>query len=386
MKELSLKDFFALYPHISQATEADNQDILDFYHQTSLSSAESEIIYTRGNDFFAFLKERSDSSIIILLKDDQGVIYGMGVITYRPGYINGELQTVGYLGDLRIKTNRKLIREWRLMYANLIKLSPQIKEMHHCRFYQTVLIDENKESKNNLAETKIANLYYQQLQKYKMVNVIGRVKLRTSSTYVRMAANEDKQLVVNFLSLNNPKDLFSHDWEKELDHRLRKWNDFSMENLLLSFNKSGELLALAMVWNPIKTKQIRITKIPEALKLIHAMGNKIPFFEFKKFPKENTPLDILYLSQVVYEKNLAKSDRQKILHDFIHLAFEKDFHMLAYADFENEDYLEKTLSLFMQKMPMAVFSVHNKDDHGQIQAPLHWDSTRPTVSFDMCLV
>ena len=61
MKELTLKDFLANYPHITLATEKDNHDILDFYHKRSLTAKESDIIYERGNDFFAFLKERSKS-------------------------------------------------------------------------------------------------------------------------------------------------------------------------------------------------------------------------------------------------------------------------------------------------------------------------------------
>ncbi len=386
MKELSLGDFLSQYPHISLATREDNQEILDFYHQTSLSSSDSEIIYTRGNDFFAFLEERSSSSLILLLRNDQALITGMGVLTYRPGYIDGVLQTIGYLGDLRIRMNRKLIREWRLMYANLMKLSPQMRETHYCRYYQTALIDGNKESTNNLAETKIANLNYHKLQKYKMVNIIGRIKLRTPSTYIRSATNEDKKLVMNFLSLHGARDLFAHDWTQELDHRLKCWNGFSMANLLLSFNKQGNLTTLAFAWNPIQTKQIRLTKIPDALKILHSLGKRLPLLEFKTLPEENTPLDILYLSQAIFDKGLDKKSKQKILHDFIHHAFEKDFHMLAYADFEHEDYLEKTLSFFMQKMPMAIFSVHYIDDQKTIHHPLHWNHSKPTVSFDMCLV
>lgn len=386
MKDLSLKDFFNEYPHITLGTSLDNQDILEFYHQTSLSSSESKIIYTRGNDFFSFLKERGESSLVLLLKDDAGKIVGMGVISYRQGYIHGELQTIGYLGDLRVKMNRKLIREWRLMYANLMRLSPQMKETHFCRYYQTVLIDENLESKNNLAETKIPNLHYEKIQRYKMINIIGRFKLRSSSYYVRFATNEDRQLILNFLIKNTQKELFSHHWEVELDHRLKAWSHFDLTHFLLAFDKSGNLLGVSSLWNPIKSKQIRITKISHVLKLSHSLGKLAPFLELKKFPEENTPLEILYLNQVCFLSSLSKKERKDLLLDMIHFSFQKDFHMLAYADFENENYLEDAKSLFMQKMPMALFSVHYKNNAGEIVNPLEWIEGMPTSTFDMSLV
>ncbi|MBC7427549.1 MAG: hypothetical protein H7336_02985, partial [Bacteriovorax sp.] len=132
MKELTLTDFFSNYPHITPALEKDNQDIVDFYHKQAFNFAESDIIYTRGNNFFSFLKERSDSFLVIIMRDDKGIMQGMGVLSFRPGYIDGRAVTVGYLGDLRIKMNRKLVREWRLMYANLMKLSSAMKETHYC--------------------------------------------------------------------------------------------------------------------------------------------------------------------------------------------------------------------------------------------------------------
>lgn len=291
---------------------------------------------------------------MLLLKDDLGVIQGMGVISYRMGYIKGELQMIGYLGNLRVKMNRKLIRKWRQMYAQLIRLSSQMKETHFCRYYQTVLIDENKESKNNLAETKIPNLHYHRLQKYKMVNIIGRVKLQFAFSYVRFATNENLSLIGHFLATQNPKDFFSHDWDAELSHRLKNWNEFHCENILLAFNKKGELAGISSLWNPLKSKQIRITKIPSFLSLLYSVGGKIPFLEFKKLPQENTPLDILYLTQPIFKAELSRDERKKIIHDFIHFSFHKNFHMLAYADFENEGYLEGVSTFLMQKMPMAL--------------------------------
>lgn len=38
-------------------------------------------------------------------------IKGISVVSYRSGFMNGNLETIGYLGDLRIEFSKKLIRE-----------------------------------------------------------------------------------------------------------------------------------------------------------------------------------------------------------------------------------------------------------------------------------
>lgn len=385
MKNSSLQNFLGNYPHISLANKDDNDEILDFYHQTSLSSSKSRIIYERFDNFFSFLKERSTDYLVLLLRDDKNMIQGMGVISYRQGYINGELQTVGYLGDLRVKMNRKLIREWRLMYANLMKLSPIMKETFNCHFYQTVLIDENLESIKNLAETKIANLHYNPLIRYKMVNVLGRIKIRKNHFFIRWAKLEDKKDIVDFLTMNTSHDFFSHDWNLELEHRLNTWNNFDLSHVLLAL-EDQKIIAISMVWNPIKTKQIKVDKIPASLKAFHFFAKHLPFVEMKELPMDRSPIKILYLNQITFLNSIHKDERTIAANDFLHFCFQKNFHMLAYADFENENYLQNSWHLVTQKMSMGLYSVHYKNDDNEILDPLSWNPSNPTPTFDMSLV
>lgn len=380
---MNLTEFLSQYPHISKASAADNADILNFYHQTAMSASTSDITYLRGNDFFAFLSERSESSIVLLMKDDAGIIQGLGVLSFRPGYINGELQTVGYLGDLRVKLNRKLIREWRLMYAQLIKHSPTMKETHYCRYYQTVLIDENLESRNNLAQTKIPNLHYQRLMKYDMVNIIGRMKFHSYSSQIRFAEDKDLNLIKEFLKAVSIKDHFAHEWSQELDRRLRTWNNFAIHDFVLVFDQNKKLLAVTMLWNPIATKQVMINHIPAQIRFIHRLLSVIPFIELKQLPQAQRPLNILYLHQIQFAPQISMELKKKVALDLLHYSFKKDCHMLAYADFENERFTNSTLSLFTQKMPMALYSVHFKENESDISFPL---TPNTPVTFNMSLV
>lgn len=49
---LMLKDILLNFPHISQAVESENAELLSFYHQTQLHAKSNTIIYKRGESFF----------------------------------------------------------------------------------------------------------------------------------------------------------------------------------------------------------------------------------------------------------------------------------------------------------------------------------------------
>lgn len=389
MKDLTLEIFLKDFPHISIASEENNQEILDFYHQNPMSSSKSQIHYLRGDNFFSFLKERSHHFLVLILRDDQKQIQGLGVISFRPGYINNKLITVGYLGDLRVRLNRKLIREYRSMYAALIKASPNMPETHFCKFYQTVLIDSNQESQNNLSSNKIPNLYYDRLRAYKMINIWGRIqwpRLYQLFFTIKKATLDDRESILKFLESETNKSNFNHDWNSELDQRLKYWNSFDYSNILLVHNAQNELCALTMTWNPIKTKQVTISKVSPLIKLAHALIKNLPFFEVKNLPRENEAIDILYLHQFTFKKELTGKQQKMIVHEIINSCFKLNFKLLAYADFANEKYLENTFTYLNNTLSMALYSVHFKNPEEGVLNPIDSIKDKESLGFDMSLV
>ncbi len=384
---MSLAHFLKAFPHISLATEQDNDDILTFYHQSPMSTKKSQIQYFRGQDFFAFLKERSPHFFVFLLKNDDKEIQGIGVLSFRPGFVDKELVTVGYLGDLRVKLNRKLIREYRQMYAALIKASPTMEETLFCKHFQTVLIDDNKESQNNLTSNKIPNLSYCRLQSYRMMNIWGRVKgipFIQPQHKIREANQYDHELIVKFLADNTLKNAFHHDWSQELAHRLKNWNGFDYRNILLVFNNKNVLMAVTMIWNPIKTKQVVISEISMVIKFAHTFLNLIPFVSIKQLPKPRQAIDILYLNEFVFLLETSKSMKRSVFQAVVRFCFNYDFNLLAYADFASDNILKFTPHLLKESLPMALYTVHHHDQEKGVLYPITDTSTPP--GFDMSLV
>lgn len=382
----SLNDVLTQTPHVRLATSEDNQALLNFYHQSEMTSNKNSIRYTRGLDFFQFLNERSDHNLVFTIWNEQNVLEGMAVITYYHGFMNGKSSIIGYLGDLRVNLNRKLIREWRKFYSLLIEHSPVLAETFHCRYYQTVIIDDNSKAKNNLVETKIENLKYEKLESYCMYNIVGRVKTFTKSNYqITSGKEESDQTIINFLNQIEEKRSFGKDWNYEFYHRLKNWNMFSKDNFIIVKNSQNDIVAITSFWNPIKSKQVVSSKIPLIFKMIVPVLNILPFFDFKPLPSENKAIDILYLNQVAFSAALTLKEKQKILFELIHYTFQFQFSILAIADFQRNSYMKDCKTFIGHTIPMAMYTVHHVNQDQKIRDAIQLkDIDEP--GFEMCLV
>lgn len=373
-------------PHVRIATEKDNESILKFYHQSAMSDKNQSIKYGRGNDFFTFLKDRSDQFLVLTIWDDQNAIQGVGVISYRNGFINNELTTIGYLGDLRVNLNKKLIREWRKLYSLLMKYSAYLPETFYCKYYQTVIIDQNTKAKSTLVETKIPNLKYELLEKYKMINVIGKINLPTNQLFsIAPMQENEKDSIQNFLFNFDRQRNFGRDWNHELDFRLTRWKNFTNKSIHVIKDSNQKIMAITSSWNPIESKQVMVTNIPLIFKILVPLLNFFPLVQIKPLPKKDRPIDILYLNQFVFDPGLSLSDKKNIVSQVINYLFKENFSMLAYADFESQSLLENNKQFITNTIQMSMYTVHSLNENNQIIDPIP-KTTNQDPGFDMVLV
>jgi hypothetical protein len=381
-----LQDLLEETPHIRLATPEDNQVILDFYHQTEMKGKEQSIRYGRGENFFHFLEERCPNNLIFTLWSNDHSLQGVAVVSFKEGYIGNEKNTIGYLGDLRINLNKMLIREWRHMFSLFIEHSPSLPETHFCKFYQTVIIDNNKKAQASLVNSQIKNVSYQPLQSYKMVNIIGRIKLFSRSKFnINPANGSDKKSLIEFLSSHDSNKNFGRYWTNEIDYRLTHWKNFSINQFLIIKDKSNRIIAITSFWNPIASKQVIISKVPLMFKSLVPLLNLIPFVDLKPLPKENCPINILYLNQFIFDTSTNQIEREKILSEVINYLFKYDFSMLAYCDFQCSNLLKNNLNFISHKVAMSMYTVHYIDESNQIRNPIP-ELTDLEPGFDMALV
>ncbi len=180
--------------------------------------------------------------------------------------------------------------------------------------------------------------------------------------------------------------MFGHDWSHEFSHRLNEWKNFSLDNWIIIRNNKGMAIAATCLWNPIESKQIIVPKIPLIFSAISKMAAVIPGLQLKPLPVAGKPIDILYINQLSFVHGLDQKEKQVILRAVIDLAFTKNFHMLAYCDFDREGLTSSMKGLITQKNQMGFFSVHYKDENGFIRDELALNDKMQTPAFDMALV
>lgn len=385
----TLEQLLQNFPHIRLATELDNSAILEFYHACDMQNKSENVKYTRGKDFFSFLKERSSYNLVFTLwdsplKDNQ--IMGIGAVSFRQGHIGGKQTTVGYLGDLRVTLSRKLIREWRNFYTQLIKFSPFLPETKNCRYYQTVLMHENQTALVNLTQAKIKNLDYHLISNYRMINIVGILKAPFFSRQfsIRHATAADREKLIDFLIKSDRDRIFGRYWETELDYRIKHWNNFFCENFLI-IEKENVWVAVTSIWNPIATKQVEVSHIPSIFKIIIPILNLIPVFQIKELPKKNTPIEILYLNQLHFNQEV-NFDKKRIVREIIPYLFKYNFNILAVFEFEKNKIFSCQKSFIKHHIEMGFYSVHYKNDDGTIRDVLTLEDNQLDPAFDMSLV
>lgn len=387
---MRLENILQNFPNIALASSENNEEILDFFGRFLLKNNDDQVLYHREPNFFSLLKGRGNH-LLFTLRKDNGDLQGIASVTYRKGYVEGKETIVGYLGDLRVTLNRSLIRQWRNCFKSFIENSHLLEETKGCCYYQTALMDDNGQSKANLASNKILGVHYNLVASYNMVNVVGRWKKRTEWKGYKvfplsLLSKEEHSVVFKKLNDNEKKLPFGHVWPYELEHRKKYWPGFSEENILVLKSKTGEIVGATCYYDPSELKKMSLTSIPSILKLTKVVSKLIPFYQQSDLPKVKEELIVLYLENAALETN-----SETLINLSLHYLFDKKkFHMIALTEWKNQPFENCLRGMTFHKTPMGLYSVHPQDSNGD---PLYTEtlslenySESSFPRFDMAMV
>lgn len=379
---MNLPRLLEQFPNIIIANSSHNQEILDFYQDKALEENKSDIQYHRDPDFFSFLNARSTRFLVFLLLDE-GQIIGIAVITYRNGYINGKLQTVGYLGDLRVQFNKKLIRQWRLFYDLLMKHSAEMPETFHCEHYLTALINSNKKSMINLVNKGVKNISYNHLRNYSMINVFGKLPniFSIKDPNIKIELSKLDQSDLSFLDNLSKSMNFGIDWINEFNHRNEFWSKNNFQYLKIFLH--DKLIGITSIWDPKEHKRISISKLTTIQKYGPHFLNITPFFQGTKPLSSKQCIDILYINQLYIIEDLQIEEASIVyqqLLSFVWKKYHKDYHSIAFCYFNEQFDLSILNNFIYDKLDMALYSVSHKEKS------LFDYKTKKAVGFEISLV
>jgi hypothetical protein len=382
---LDLGEIFSRYPSLSLARPEQNAEILSYFERSTMEGSGLSLWYDRTPNFFSFLKDQSDTYFVVLARGRNDVLRGLGSLIIRPGYINGRKTTVGYLGDLRMKLDRRVAGDWRGWVGDIAKHKSQIRELNGCEGILTAIMDRNENARRNLLSKAALPFRYDPLISYRMQNLLWRkpwsklrlLKDRTKGTGETIEAGGSLEELILFLDQDAKSRPYGYVYDSELPRRLRTWENFSLGDFI-TIRSGDKIVATTALWAPKTSKRIIINKVSAPV----GIGLKALSAATNRTLEVGEPLEVLYLTHLAVADGSA-DDRQRWFQLLVEAAWEKAIArraaFLSHCDFVNEP-LGKSLKGFVSVFePMTLFEVNDKTV--EPQHVIH-----KNAGFEMCLV
>lgn len=370
---MDIAEFLLPYPEVQVAGPKDNADILAFFSEANLGVQGMQIVYDRSPNFFKFLELHSDDFFVLIYRSNHQV-QGVASYVFRDGIINGKAARMCYLADLRIGSDRKASKVWRKLYGEFLANRHKINQFKTVKCFYTCLMDDNALSEKNLVRNRKSGFAYHRVCPYSMVTLLSKkpwpVKpthlLKRKPSALKVQSPKNLSELLKFYETHEGVVPRGYLFSQMIPQRLADWPQLSNSDFLI-VKKGSEILASCALWSPTNTKKILLKNPPWTLK---------PVLRFQE------ELRVLYLTHVVFKKDLSLQEKQDVFRKLLKKAWElrskKRAQFISFCDFHEYSLLKAASDFFTNSKSMAIYEVTAATD----PAP----ATYSTYGFEMALV
>jgi hypothetical protein len=357
---ISLSEFVSRHRGIRLATPADNESILAFFDRAPMETSSFAVQYRRAPDFFRLLRYQADRSHVFIGEDDAGVVHGVASLSLRPGWIDGGATTVGYLGDLRVGADRKVIAAWRSCYGALLASAHEIAELADCRAWFTVILDANTLARRALGRAKAGGPQYVALARFTMRNLVARLPgARRAQSRWRVCNASDADVPALTRFLNEENRALPLGFRDALARHLHEWDGLAASHFVVA-REGDAIVACLAPWSPSAAKETLVSRVPRALTWMGGVAAAVAP-GWARIPSAGEPLRVGYLTHLTFRGALGDDARAEVFRAMVDHLFDAwpdaPWHCAAVADFDAWR-LERQLSGFVQQqVPITVYGV-----------------------------
>jgi hypothetical protein len=238
------------------ATSADNEACLTLFGAVPMRG-DLVLSTQRGPDFFALYGLQRARAYTYVGEDEKGLL-GMATALVREGWLDGRVQPVGYLGDLRVRFDRS--RAFGRLFGDHFEA---LCAETGCGAYYTSVLASNRAAINALVRRspKRRNQpWYEPLHRFAAVSVqLTRRRRPSSDVPVRSATPDDLPAIAALLDEAHRRRPFGYRYDDgELQHRLARWPGFTLDDTLVALDARGALLGVTTLWDPSPVKRYRV--------------------------------------------------------------------------------------------------------------------------------
>jgi hypothetical protein len=237
------------------ANPSDDPELRELLRENPIPGKIS-VSFEREPNYFIGAKLGCVSNQTIIARDRKGgEIIAMGSRSMRNVYLNGTVQLVGYLGELRIS------QPYRVMRRALTKAYTFIHQLHQDRqvpFYITSIIEDNLPARRLFSRGLPGLPRYQEYARMHTLAIYSRRRRRElplpDGLQLVRGSSKHKDEIIACLQRNGPRYQFAPYWDRNSLFNLQTTPDLAPEDFTLVLDNEKVLGCLAL-WDQSRYKQ-----------------------------------------------------------------------------------------------------------------------------------
>ena len=271
------------------ATKDDGKDISRLL-ESPTDAGLIQAVYTRRPDAYeSYMKESGEARIFAYKNDGRLVATCAELI--RDVYVNGEVKKSAYICGAKTDPN----------YNGFLSAGKPIIDSlkrEDVDFYYCTVMSANPEALNKFKKLKrIMSLNLITTYTSYIFSTRIKIKVKDDGYIFRQATSADMPLVLEYLKTEGKKkDLFP------VINSLDDFYNLKIENFYLLMDKE-KVVACGCLWDVTDYKQYNVVKYRGIAKLARFINPILTLARYPSFPKENTKLDLPFVSFLLCEDN-----------------------------------------------------------------------------------
>lgn len=276
-----------------------HQSLLQSVHRSRFDLNGLETKSDFQQDFFKPYQMLSNDSCTYVLVDDSNVVQAAATMQFLPGKFGTTEQTIGYATDLYVALNRKAIFSWS---DTLIPAMEEERKNRGVKIVLSSIMDRQRLAYNALVRPREGRRKmprYFLLKRFEKTTIHGFWPLARGPLPSLQYRQAEEHEVIEFLKFrqqfSDPKG-----WGLNLDAQhcydmLLSWSGFSLRNLWLAFNKSGDIVGGTLLVPQNYLTELTVKNYSERYRIL---SDSLPLISWtgmaKKLPKENKNLEAVW--------------------------------------------------------------------------------------------
>jgi len=255
-----------------RATPSDNAAILEFMRGQAMRAGLS-MRFDRSPDYFALHEAHSEDHETWLLVTRDRII-GIGSIVSRNAWVDGAIEPVIYLADLRLAPGRATAGVWRPLLRDVLR---DARARTGAKLAYCSIIRDNKSARQAmLRDDRVDSTPFRRLRGYASVAIIARKPCRgpNAAYAVRHATAGDANRLQDFIAEQSRSTQFGVVFDTPAwSRRLVGWPDFGIENFLIAQDEREQIVGCVAPWNYHSINRIVIERLPPAIDAVRMLCN-----------------------------------------------------------------------------------------------------------------